>query len=119
MKQFSNKRAERVTMNNCLFCKFASGELTKEFFYEDEDIMVFEDIHPHAPVHLLVVPKVHVKEFLEIEDDSLLAKVKNAAHHVIKSKGLSDKGYKITVNGGGYQDIDHLHFHLTGPHKSS
>ncbi len=98
-----------------IFCKIASGEVGKDFIYEDEELMVFEDIHPEKPVHLLIVPKKHVVDFIDVEDHSLFQKIMKVAQKMVKEKGLVGKGYRLKVNGGGHQLVDHLHFHLIGP----
>lgn len=100
---------------DCIFCKIANKEVPKEFIYEDEDIMVFQDLNPVRPVHLLIVPKQHVQEVLAVEDTVLFQKIFIVAQNMIKREGITDKGYRITVNGGGAQVVNHLHFHLTGP----
>lgn len=102
-------------MNDCIFCKIAKKEAPAKFEYEDSDVMVFPDINPIKPVHLLVMPKKHIKEFIEFNDKDLLDKVRSVIHNMIKKQGLDKKGYRIGVNGGGAQLIDHLHFHLMGP----
>jgi histidine triad (HIT) family protein len=102
---------------DCIFCKIASKEITKEFIYEDEDIMVFPDINPVRPVHLLIIPKQHLTEVITVEEPVIFQKLFIVAQNMIKREGLDDKGYRITVNGGGAQVVNHLHFHLTGPLK--
>lgn len=102
-------------MNYCVFCKIRDREIPKEFTYEDEDVMVFPDIHPLKPIHLLVVSKKHIEDFLTLDDDSILGKMKKAAQMMVKEKQLEDKGYRLVINGGGAQVINHLHIHLTGP----
>jgi len=81
--------------------------------------MVFPDIHPLKPIHLLVVPKKHVKELMEIKDPMLFSKLGQAIQSMVRKFGLTDKGYRVTINGGGLQEIDHLHIHLTGPMGSA
>lgn len=100
---------------DCIFCKIANKEMEKEFLYEDDDVMVFPDIHPSAPTHLLVIPKQHVTEFQAVEDPVLFQKVFSVVQKMIVRSGLRDKGHRIGINGGGVQDIDHLHVHLLGP----
>lgn len=100
---------------NCIFCKIASHEISKEFTYEDSEIMVFPDIHPVRPVHLLVMPKKHIGDFLELVDGDLFNKLREVIQAMISKTGLSKKGYRLTVHGGGAQIIDHLHIHLMGP----
>lgn len=100
---------------DCIFCKIRDREIPKEFTYEDEDVMVFPDINPLKPIHLLVMPKKHIKDFLDLKDPTILEKVKNVIQKMIKEQKLEDKGYRLVVNGGGAQIVDHLHVHLVGP----
>lgn len=100
---------------DCIFCKIRDREIPKEFTYEDEDVMVFPDINPLKPIHLLVMPKKHLKDFLDFKDPILLEKLKNVIQAMIKEQKLEDKGYRLVVNGGGAQIVDHLHVHLVGP----
>lgn len=104
-------------MNNCLFCKIRDKEIPANFVYEDDDVMVFPDIHPVKPIHLLIVPKKHVSEFLVVDDHALFAKLGKVIQQMIREKDLEKSGYQIKINGGGLQDIDHLHMHLIGPMK--
>lgn len=104
-------------MTDCLFCKIVAGELGTEFVYEDEQIVAFHDIHPVAPVHILVIPKRHISAVNELtEEDNLLI-----GHIFFVLKKLAHKenlkrGYRIVNNCGsdGGQTVDHLHFHLLG-----
>lgn len=105
-------------MENCIFCKIARGDISKEFTYEDEDVIVFPDLHPVKPIHLLIIPKNHVKEVAAVEDPALFSKLFQVVQKVIEEQGLGDKGYRIVINGGGAQEVDHLHIHLMGPMKA-
>src|SRR4051794_5412322 len=100
---------------DCLFCKIREKEIPAKFVYEDDEVMVFPDIHPQKPVHLLIVPKKHVSEFLVVDDHELFAKLGKVIQQMIREKNLETSGYKIMINGGGLQDVDHLHMHLMGP----
>ncbi|MEK7571741.1 MAG: HIT domain-containing protein [Patescibacteria group bacterium] len=100
---------------DCIFCKIANKEIEKKFIYEDDEVMVFPDIHPAKPVHLLVIPKKHVPEFSQVEDPVLFQKLFVIAQNMVKREGLEDKGYRITINGGGAQVVNHLHVHVMGP----
>jgi histidine triad (HIT) family protein len=100
---------------NCIFCKIRDKEIPAKILYEDEDIMVFPDVHPVKKVHVLVVPKKHIMDFLALEDDHILSKIRKAIQHMIKEHKLENAGYRLVVNGGGAQVVEHLHFHLTGP----
>ncbi len=102
-------------MEDCVFCKIANKQIPKDFTYEDEDIMVFPDIKPLKPVHLLIVPKNHISEFLALEDAQLFHKLSHVIQKMITDQGLATKGYRVSFNGGGFQEVDHLHIHLTGP----
>jgi histidine triad (HIT) family protein len=106
-----------VIMKDCIFCKIVRGEIPKEFAYEDETIVAFDDISPAAPVHLLIIPKKHIEDFFEVDDDKVHLAISHGIQKLIEKKGLDKKGYKIVVNGGGAQDVFHLHFHLLGPRK--
>jgi histidine triad (HIT) family protein len=98
-----------------IFCKIRDRVVPKKFTYEDEDLMVFPDIHPLKPVHLLIVPKKHIEDFMNLQDDKLLAKIKKVIQDLVRKEKLENRGYRVVVNGGGAQFVDHLHFHLLGP----
>ena len=100
---------------DCIFCKIRDRVIPKEFTYEDDEIMVFPDIHPFKPIHLLVVPKKHAEDYLEFNDSEMLAKSKEIINKMIKEQELDTKGYRVSVNGGGAQAVRHVHFHVMGP----
>lgn len=102
-------------MEDCIFCKIARKEIPKEFTYEDEDVMVFPDIHPVKPVHLLIVPKKHIPELAAVDEPDMFQKLFVVAQKMIAKESLEGKGYRVVINGGGAQVIDHLHVHLMGP----
>jgi histidine triad (HIT) family protein len=102
-------------MEDCIFCKIAKGEITTDFLYEDDDVMAFKDIHPVKPVHILIVPKQHIEDFLALEDPLLKEKLLSVVQTMAESAELDDKGFRVTINGGGAQEINHLHIHLMGP----
>ena len=97
-----------------VFCKIISGELKSDFVYRDDDVVVIRDIHPQAPVHLLVMPVRHV-DGVGDADPALLGKLVATAHQVAVQEGLDD-GYRIIVNEGavGGKLVPHLHLHLLG-----
>lgn len=100
---------------DCVFCKLRDKQVPAKILYEDEDVLVFPDIHPARPVHLLIIPKEHVQELVMVDQPVLFQKLFMVVQNMIKREGLTDKGYRITVNGGGAQYVNHLHIHLTGP----
>jgi len=104
-------------MENCIFCDIASRILPKEFLYEDNELMVFTDIKPLAPVHILIVPKEHIASINKLTEHhkDLIGNMFLLAKKMAKENGISE-GYKLTFNTGrkGGQLIDHLHLHLMG-----
>lgn len=74
--------------NNCIFCKIINGDFGTEFVYENEHVVVFKDINPKAPVHLLVVPRVHVASLNELEDEKIMAELLKAVKAVTKKNRL-------------------------------
>jgi histidine triad (HIT) family protein len=102
----------------CRFCEIIKGERKADFVYEDDTLVVFKDIYPAAPVHLLVVPRKHIRSIndLEEEDLGILQKMFLKAKNIAQDQGIADKGYKLLINveRGGGQVIFHLHMHLFG-----
>jgi len=100
---------------DCIFCQIIHGDKNADFVYKDEDFVVFKDIHPKTKVHLLVVPKKHIKSLNELEDVNLAGKILLIIKKVAKQQGIDD-GYVAKCNVGrkGGQVVDHLHFHLMG-----
>jgi histidine triad (HIT) family protein len=102
----------------CLFCEIAAGRKGTEFLYEDDWMVVFRDIHPHAPVHLLIVPKRHIRSVNDIAagDVELLGEMLRTAREMAVREGVAESGYKLLYNveRGGGQVIFHLHLHLMG-----
>ncbi len=96
-------------MDNCIFCKIMNRELPSQNVFETESVLVFKTIKPVAEYHYLVVPKKHVKSFMELGDD--IKDMKDAAQEVIKQNNIAS-GYKLIFNGGKYQEVMHIHWHL-------
>ncbi len=103
---------------DCVFCKIIAGELPAEFVYRDDDVVVFPDINPLTPVHLLVVSRKHIPSLADMsdEDTTLVGKMVRAANQVASEQGISEKGYRLTINSGAEsgQIVPHLHMHLMG-----
>ncbi len=102
-------------MDECIFCQIGRHEVAKEFVYEDESIMVFPDIHPNKPIHLLIVPKKHFADFLDLNEEVLWNKIRQVSQDMVRQFGLTDRGFRLSMNGGGAQQIDHFHIHVMGP----
>lgn len=102
----------------CLFCKIAAKEIPSKIEYEDDQVIAFHDINPVAPVHVLVVPKKHIRDLsaLTEEDSTLVAHIHLVAAKLAANLGIADQGYRVVNNCGdfGGQTIPHLHFHLLG-----
>lgn len=108
-------------MEDCLFCKIINKEISSTIVYEDELVIAFKDIHPVAPVHILVIPKKHISSLNELEeqDEALVGKIYTVINKIAKQEDISEKGFRVIVNCGedGGQEVKHLHFHLLGGKK--
>ncbi|MDM8524965.1 HIT domain-containing protein [Desulfococcaceae bacterium HSG8] len=106
---------------DCLFCKIAHGEASTEFLYENERLVVFKDIKPHAPIHLLIVPKEHIRSINDLTEANrgIISEMIMIAKEMAKKMSVSESGYKLLFNveSGGGQAIFHLHLHLMGGWK--
>ncbi|HUW38363.1 MAG TPA: histidine triad nucleotide-binding protein [Rhodocyclaceae bacterium] len=104
-------------MEQCIFCKIARGEVPSRKVYEDEDIFAFDDINPIAPVHFMIIPKIHIPSLAEadLSHQALLGKMLAMAGTLARSQGLVD-GFRTIINTGhiGRQEVYHLHLHILG-----
>lgn len=102
---------------NCIFCKIAAGQVPSRKVYEDDELLAFHDIHPWAPVHVLVVPKVHVPTLADTrpEHAAWLGKMLALAPRLMKENGVTN-GFRTVINTGpdGGQEVYHLHMHVYG-----
>jgi histidine triad (HIT) family protein len=102
---------------DCIFCKIVAGTIPARRLYENDEVLAFPDVHPQAPIHLLVVPKQHLSSLAHTaaEHTQLLGHLLSAAAEVARQQGL-DNGYRVVANTGpdGGQTVDHLHFHVLG-----
>lgn len=101
---------------DCIFCKISKGEIPSTIVHEERDLIAFKDIHPAAPVHVLVIPREHIESVahLKPEHEGIAGKLLFAAKNIADKAGLT--GYKLVFNVGrdGGQVVDHLHLHLMG-----
>lgn len=101
---------------DCIFCKIIKNELPSQRVFENESLIVIKDIHPKAPIHVLVIPKAHIESIAHLErgHETVVAELLYAAKNV--AEDLELKGYKLVFNVGkeGGQAVDHLHLHLLG-----
>jgi histidine triad (HIT) family protein len=103
---------------NCLFCRIVAGEVPADTLYADERSLVFRDINPQAPVHLLVIPRDHMESLDEASqrDEALLGHLLRVAARVANEQNLSESGYRTVINtgAGAGQSVFHLHVHVLG-----
>lgn len=109
-------------MDNCIFCKIVKGDIPSTKVYEDEDMIIIKDLNPQAPVHLLLIPKEHYANIVEMSD----AQAQTLAKCLKKLSTLTDKlglqnGFRLVSNKGedGCQSVGHLHIHILGGAKLS
>ena len=104
--------------SDCIFCQVIRGDQPADVLYKDDSLVVFRDIHPHAPVHLLIVPRKHVRSINDVaeEDREIISEMIFRGKETAKEEGISESGYKLLFNveRGGGQVIFHVHLHLLG-----
>ncbi len=105
-------------MSECLFCRITAGSLPTEFVHEDEHVVAFRDINPAAPVHILVVPRMHIETVADLGSDTagVMSRLTGTANRIAREVGVDAGGYRLIVNCGsdGGQTVFHLHMHLLG-----
>jgi histidine triad (HIT) family protein len=103
---------------SCIFCKIVTGDIPSEFLFQDEALVAFKDINPIAPVHVLIVPKKHIRSIndLTVSDEALVSRMIMTAKDLAEQTGVDKSGYRLffNVEKGGGQEIFHLHLHLIG-----
>lgn len=104
--------------NKCLFCKIVNKQISSDFVYEDENVYAFKDIQPKAPIHVLVVPKIHCDSlvFLDEKNVEMLAPLFLAAKKIASQYHILERGFRTVINCNpeGGQTVYHLHLHLLG-----
>lgn len=106
-------------MADCIFCKIASGQVSSNIVYEDDQVTAFRDLEPQAPVHVLIIPKKHVESVLGLgdEDRELVSHIMcDVIPKLARELKVAEKGFRVVANTGeeGGQTVKHLHFHLLG-----
>jgi histidine triad (HIT) family protein len=103
---------------NCIFCKIIAGENPSTIIYDDEQVVAFLDIHPAAPVHILIVPRQHIPSINHLTSDHeiLLGHMHTVAKQLALENGIAESGYRLIINSGpdARQAVFHLHLHLLG-----
>jgi len=102
----------------CIFCDIVTKKLPARIIYEDEHAIAFEDIHPKAPTHTLVIPKKHISTNLDIKasDNMLIGHLFQVANQIAKDKGVADRGFRLVMNcnADSGQTVFHIHLHILG-----
>lgn len=106
--------AENAAVADCLFCKIVAGKVPSDRVYEDEEILAFKDIHPQAPLHVLVIPKIHVATLNDFEAGhaTLIGKLMLAAKRIAAEHAMPGYRVAMNVNREGGQVIFHVHLHI-------
>ena len=110
-----------MTDPNCLFCKIVAGKIPSKLVYQDDEIFAFHDINPWAPVHFLMMPKMHIPSLAQVDDEhaALIGRMMALAPRLALKEGCGpypDGGFRVVSNTGteGGQEVHHLHFHVMG-----
>jgi histidine triad (HIT) family protein len=105
-------------MSDCIFCKIAAGEIPADKLYEDEHVVAFRDLGPQAPIHALIIPKAHIANINDLDEDNaaIMGKLFLAAKQVAEAEGIAENGFRTVLNCNqqGGQTVYHMHVHLLG-----
>lgn len=107
-------------MNDCIFCKIVNGDIPSTKVYEDESVIAFKDLNPQAPVHILVIPKKHYNNVLDVEEnDNIISKIYEAINKIAEKEGFAKEGFRVINNCGenAGQTVMHMHFHILAGKK--
>jgi len=103
-------------MTDCLFCKIRDGEIPGDIVFENNDILAFRDVNPHAPTHILIIPKKHISTVNDMEegDEAIMGLLFHTAKIIAAQEGVSEEGYRLVVNCNekAGQTVFHIHMHL-------
>ena len=103
-------------MEDCLFCKFVSGKLEIKKVFENKNIIAFNDINPQSPIHILIIPKIHISTLNDLDNNNnnLMGELLLVASQLAKKNKIADKGYRTIINCNEYggQTVFHIHLHL-------
>ncbi len=103
---------------DCIFCKIAAGQIPADVVHVDDEVVAFKDLHPQAPVHLLIIPKKHIATVNDIAEGEadIIGKLAMRARAIAVEQGFADEGYRLVMNcnPGGGQTVFHIHMHLLG-----
>ena len=105
-------------MEECIFCKIAAGTIPCRKVYEDNRVLAFEDIHPMAPIHIIIIPKRHIETLMDVDSEGMadLQSMMSAAQEIARLQKVDQKGFRVVINCNeeGGQVVFHLHMHFLG-----
>ena len=108
---------------DCIFCKIINKEIPSNVVFENDKILAFYDIAPQAPVHVVIIPKIHISSANEVNEDNskYISEIFKTIPEIAKKLGIAESGYRIINNCGkdGCQSVEHIHFHMLGGRKMS
>lgn len=108
-------------MSDCIFCKIVQGDIPCTKVYENDKVLAFDDIHPMAPVHVVIIPKKHISTLLDVDTgkDGMMNHLMAAAQQVARIKNIAVSGFRVAINcnAEGGQVVFHLHVHVLGGRK--
>lgn len=111
-------QGKNFSAEKCTFCKIVAGRAPSQMLYQDEQVSAFRDIHPVAPVHVLIIPNKHIPRLQDLtpEGNPLVGHMFAIARQIAEQEGVDESGYRLIINNGphGGQVIYHLHLHLIG-----
>ena len=103
---------------SCIFCKIVNGEIPSDIVYADDECIAFRDLHPQAPVHILVIPRRHIEtlDALKDSDTAVVGRMAAVARDIARKEGINEAGYRLVINcnEGAGQTVFHIHLHLLG-----
>lgn len=103
---------------DCIFCKIVKQEIPTKLIYEDKDVVAFDDLHPQAPIHKLIVSREHIPTLNDLTEDkaALIGRMTLAAQTLAKQLNIAESGYRVLMNcnAGAGQTVFHIHMHLLG-----
>lgn len=105
-------------MNDCLFCRISAGTIPCRQVFASDTVLAFHDIHPQAPIHILVIPRAHIATLNDFPDNAptLAADLVAATQQIVREQGLTERGYRVIINtnADAGQEVFHLHWHILG-----